>query len=199
MAEAIGSRGLSLGYEGTVCVVDALRYSYDNIVVLLPQCGNVFQELVHVKVNFRQVNQISRIASNGSQGSSACQPACVTAHDLDDGNLTLVVYVGILVNFCDGSSDILSSRSEARAVIGAEQVVVDGLRNAHNAAVVANLLHILRDLVAGIHGVVTAVVEEVTNVILLEDLKDALIIGVVYVRISDLVAAGTQCRRRGVL
>ena len=72
MTEAVGSRGLSLGYEGTVSVVDTLRYSYDNIVVLLPQCGNVFQELVHVEVNFRQVNQISRIASNGSQGSSAC-------------------------------------------------------------------------------------------------------------------------------
>ena len=84
-------------------------------------------------------------------------------------------------------------------MVGAEQVVVDGLRNAHYAAVVANLLHVLRDLVASIHGVVAAVVEEVTNVILLEDLKDALVIGVVYVRISDLVAAGTQCGRRGVL
>ena len=83
-------------------------------------------------------------------------------------------------------------------MVGAEQVVVDGLRNAHDAALVAGLHHILGDLVAGIHGVVAAVVEEVADVVLLEDLKNTLVIGIVYVRISQLVAAGAQSRGRGV-
>ena len=84
-------------------------------------------------------------------------------------------------------------------MVSAEQVVVDGLRNTHYAAVVANLLHVLRDLVASIHGVVAAVVEEVTNVILLEDLKDALVIGVVLVGVLHLVAAGAEGGGGGVL
>ena len=179
--------------------MDALGNSNDYVVVLLPDCGDIFQELVHVEVNLRQVNQVSRITGDSSQRSSASQPACVTAHDLDDGYLTLVVYVGILVNLSDGGSDILCCGSEARAMVGAEQVVVDGLRDTHDTAVIANLLHILGNLVTGVHGVVAAVVEEVTNVVLLEDLEDALVIGIVNVRICDLVTAGTQSRGRGVL
>ena len=77
-------------------------------------------------------------------------------------------------------------------MVGAEKVVVNGLGNAHDAAVVADLLHILGDLVAGIHGVVAAVVAEITHVVLLEDLKDALVVGVVDVGIGNLVAAGAE-------
>ena len=43
---------------------------------------------------------------------------------------------------------------------------------AHHAALIADLLHVLADLVAGVHRVVAAVVEEVADVILLEDLQD---------------------------
>ena len=57
----------------------------------------------------------------------------------------------------------------------------------------------LDDLVAGVHGVVAAVVEEVADVVLLEDLKDALIIGVVLVGVGHLVAAGAEGGGGGVL
>ena len=77
-------------------------------------------------------------------------------------------------------------------MVGAEEVIVDGLGDAHDAALVANLLHILGDLVAGVHGVVSAVVAEIADIVLLEDLKNALVIGVVLVRILDLVAAGAE-------
>ena len=84
-------------------------------------------------------------------------------------------------------------------MVGAEQVVVDGLGHAHHAAVVAHGLHILVNLVAGIHGVITAVVEEVAHVVLLEYLQNTLIIGVVQLRVGDLVAAGAQRGGGGVL
>ena len=84
-------------------------------------------------------------------------------------------------------------------MVGAEEVVVDGLGHAHDAALVADFLHVLGDLVAGIHGVVAAVVEEVADIVLLEDLQDALVIGVVHIRIGHLIAAGTQGGRGSVL
>ena len=59
-------------------------------------------------------------------------------------------------------------------MIGAEQVVVNGFGNAHNAAGITDLLHILGDFVAGVHGVVTAVVEEIADVVLLENGEDFL-------------------------
>ena len=198
MAEAVGSRGLSLGYEGAVSVMDALGYSNEAVALLVVDLLDVSQELLHVEVGLRQVNQIRTCAHSGSQTCSAGQPACVTAHDLYDADHAGVVYASVLVDLHAGSSDVLGCGSEARAVVGAEQVVVDGLRNAHDAALVAGLHHILGNLVAGIHGVVAAVVEEVADVVLLEDLKNTLVIGIVYVRISQLVAAGAQSRGRGV-
>ena len=84
-------------------------------------------------------------------------------------------------------------------MVGAEQVVVNGLGHAHHAAVITDLLHILGDLVAGVHGIVTTVIEEVTDVILLEDLQNALVIRVIHIGVRHLIAAGTQSRGRSVL
>ncbi len=77
-------------------------------------------------------------------------------------------------------------------MVGAGQVVVDGLGDAHDAALVAHPVHILGDFVAGVHGVVAAVVEEIADVVLLEDFQNALIVGVVHIRVGDLVPAGAQ-------
>ena len=116
----------------------------------------------------------------------------MTAHALDDGDHAGVIDVRVAGDFHDGRGDILGGGSVAGAVVGAEQVIVDGLGDAHDAALVANLLHILGDLVAGVHGVVSAVVAEIADIVLLEDLKNALVIGVVLVRVLDLIAAGAE-------
>ena len=84
-------------------------------------------------------------------------------------------------------------------MVGAEQVVVNGLGDAHDPAGIAHLLHILGNFVAGVHGVVAAVVEEVADIVFLKNLQDALVIGVICVRVSDLVPAAAQGRGRGVL
>ena len=198
MTETVGCGGLSLGNEGAVSVVDALGNSYQAVALLSVNLLHVSHELVHVEVGLGEVDEVGTSALSGSQTSSSGQPASVTAHDLNNTNHAGVVNASVLIDLHAGSSDVLGSGSVARAVVGAEQVVVDGLRDAHNAAVVTGLHHELGDLVAGIHGVVTAVVEEVTNVILLEDLEDTLVIGIVNVGISQLVTAGTESRRRGV-
>ena len=84
-------------------------------------------------------------------------------------------------------------------MVGAEQIVVDGLGHAHHAAVVAHGLHILVDLVAGIHGVVTAVIKEIADIVLLEHLQDTLVVRVIQLGIGNLVPAGAQSRGGGVL
>ena len=100
--------------------------------------------------------------------------------------------MGVLIHLHAGGGDILGGGGEAGAVVGAEQVVVNGLGHAHDAALIAHLLHILGDLVAGVHGVVAAVVEEVADIVLLEYLQDALVIGVIHIGVGQLIAAGSQ-------
>ena len=84
-------------------------------------------------------------------------------------------------------------------MIRAEEVVVDGFGHAHHTAVIAHGLHILVDFVAGIHGVVAAVIEKVANVMLLKDLQNALVIGVIHSGVRHLIAAGAKRRGGGIL
>ena len=84
-------------------------------------------------------------------------------------------------------------------MIRAVEVVVNGLGYAHHAAVITNLLHILGNFIAGVHGVVAAVVEEVTDVIFFEDFQNPLVVGIVHIGIGHLIAAGTKGGRGGIL
>ena len=122
----------------------------------------------------------------------------MAAHDLHDADHAGVVHPRVVVDLHAAGGDILGGGGEAGAVVRAEQVVVDGLGHAHDAALIAHLLHILADFVAGVHGVVAAVVEEVAHIVLLEDLQNALVVGVVRVGVRDLVAAGAQGGGGGV-
>ena len=122
----------------------------------------------------------------------------MTAHDLHNDDHAGVVHVRVLIHLGAGGGDILRRAAEAGAVVGVVKVVVDGLGNAHDPALVARLLHKAADLVTGIHRVVAAVVEEVADVVLLEYLQNALVVRIVLLRVSHFVAARTQLRRRSV-
>lgn len=84
-------------------------------------------------------------------------------------------------------------------MVGAEEVVVNGLGHADDIAVVALPLHELADLVAGVHAVVAAVVEEKADVVLLEDLEEPLVVGGILVVILELVSGRAERGRRSVL
>ena len=199
VAEAVGGRGLGLGDEGAVGVVDALGDGHHAVALLLVDALHVGQELIHVEVHLGQVHQIGAGAVGGGQGGGASQPAGVAAHDLDDADHAGVIHSGILIDLHAAGGNILGGGGEAGAVVGSKQVVVDGLGHAHHAALIADLLHVLADLVAGVHRVVAAVVEEVADVILLEDLQNPLVVGVIHIRVRHLVPAGAQGRGGGVL
>ena len=155
-------------------------------------------ELFKIKGNLGEVDEVGAHAVVGGNGACGGKPTCVTAHDLKNGDHTGIVNSGVKVDLHCGSGNVLCSRGIAGAVVGAEKVVIDGLGNTHDTALIAILEHKLAYLVAGIHGVVAAVVEEITDVILLEYLKNSLIIGIVNIGVLELVTAGTKSGRRGV-
>ena len=198
MAKAISSGGLGLGNKGTVSVVDTLGDSHHAVALLLVNPLDISHKLIHIEISLRHINEVGAGAVSSSETSGSSKPTGMTAHDLDDADHTGVIDPGVMINLHAGGGNILGSRSVAGAVVGAEQVVINGLGHAHHTALIANLLHILADLVAGVHRVVAAVIEEIANIVLLEDLQDSLVVRVIHIRIRHLVAAGAQSRRGGV-
>ena len=168
--KAVGGGGLGLGDEGAVGVVDALGHGHQAVAGGVVNPLHIRQELVHIKVHFGQIDQVRAGPGPAGQPGSAGQPAGVAAHDLHDDDRAGVVHSGVLIQLHAGGGDVLGGAGIAGAVVGAVQVVVDGLGHADDVAGVAHPLHILADLVAGVHGIVAAVVEEVAHVVLLEDL-----------------------------
>ena len=199
VAEAVGSGHLGLRHKAAVLIVDTLGHSHDAVALFSVYTLDILNELGHAEVHLGQIDQIGACAVFTGQGSGSGQPAGMAAHDLHHHDHTGVVHMGIQVYFHHGGGDILGGRAEAGAVVGAEQIVVDGLGYTHDPALVAHGLHVLIDLIAGIHGVVAAVIEEVADVVLLEHLQDAAIIGIVHLGVRDLVAAGAQGGGGGVL
>ena len=151
--------------------MNAFGYTDDQVVFCLKTFFQRSKERFLVKIRLRQINQ-HRVVLLEFAGKYGCcgQPAGMAAHDLNNGHHPSVIDPGVFVDLDAGGGDILGGGGEAGAVVGSKQVVVDGLGHAHHAALIADLLHVLADLVAGVHGVVAAVVEEVAHVVLLEDL-----------------------------
>ena len=179
--------------------MDTLRHGHNTVARGIVDLLDVLDEFWHTEIRLRQIDQIRTCAVFAGQGGSCGQPTGMTAHDLHHHDHALVVHMCVLIDLHNGGSDVLGGRGVAGAMIRAEQIVVNGLGHAHNAALVAHRLHILVDLIAGVHGVVAAVIEEIAYIVLLEDLKDALVVRIVQLRIGDLIAAGAQCGGGGIL
>ena len=151
VTEAVGRAGLGLGNKAAVGIMDALGDCDHAVSLFLVDALNVGKEFVHIEVTLGQVNEVGARTVFGSERGGGGQPAGVTAHDLDDADHTGVVHARVLIDLHAARGDILRGAGVAGAVVGAEEIVVDGLGNAHHAALVADLLHILGDLVAGVH------------------------------------------------
>ena len=84
-------------------------------------------------------------------------------------------------------------------MIRSPQVVIDGLGHTHHPTLITDRLHVFADLAASIHGIVAAVVEEVTDIVLPEYFQNTLVIGVVHFGVGHFIAAGPQGRGGRVL
>jgi hypothetical protein len=124
------------------------------------------------------------------------EPAGVAAHDLEDGDEVVLAHGSVVQgHLADGQSDVLGDGTEAGAVVGQREVVIDGLGHADDAELIAALLGEGVDLGGGVLGIVAADVVEVTDVVGFEDLEDAVeVLGLLH-----LVAAGAERGARGVM
>ena len=188
-----------LSDKSTLFVSDTLGYNDHTLaVVFFHLLIYVCKELVSRERYFRQINEVRSQALVASKSRCSRQPTCVTTHCLNDGDHRSVVYGCVKFQFHSGRSYVLCSRAVTRAVICAKKVVVYRLWHAHYAALPTRLVHILADLVAGVHRIVAAVVEEITDIILLKYFQKSLIIRLVNFFWFELVSYATQSRRRSI-
>ena len=125
-----------------------------------------------------EVGRILRVILALGESSSGGDPTGTATHDLDDGDEIALTH-GLVIggDFADAGGDVFDGAGVAGAVVGAGQVVIDGLGHADHAELVALGLGELGDFVGGVLGVVATDVEEVADVVGLEDLKDAIKVG----------------------
>ena len=178
--------------------MDALGHRSEYLAVGLINLIDVGKELIHIEITFGEVHEIRAGAKVRGQRSACRKPARVTTHDLHDSDHAVVVNSRVLIDLHAARCDIFCRAAEAGAVIRAVKVVIDGLGDAHDAALIADGLHVTADLCAGVHGIVAAVIEEIADVVLLEYLKDALIIGVIIFRSRYFITAGAKLGGRSV-
>ena len=161
--------------------------------VVLLHGGHLVNEAVHMEGNLRQANHVHAVAvvAHG-QRRRRRQPARVAAHDLHQGHVGRAVHRGVPDDLLHHHADVLGRRAVAGGVVGELQVVVDGLRDAHEADVAADPRAVAAELVDGVHAVVAADVEEVLDVVLLQQVEDFAEGGVILLGLGQAVAAGAQ-------
>ena len=79
-------------------------------------------------------------------------------------------------------------------MVGSEQVIIYSLWYADNAAIIPDHLHISAYLIAGVHGIVAAVIEKVPYIVLFEYLEYSLIVAVINGGIRHFISARSQLR-----
>ena len=82
MSETIRGSGLYVINIGTIRVVNALGYRHKTMPCVFYDLSDIIQELFHIKIALRQIDQIGALTCHTGQGGGTSQPPCVTAHDL---------------------------------------------------------------------------------------------------------------------
>ena len=133
-----------------------------------------------------KVGQDLTVGGPGGQGGGGGDPSGVAAHQLQhhhmDGQAGSVQR-----QLAGGFRRVAGGGAEAGTVIGDVQVVVHGLGNADDLHIQPLGLGKLGDLVAGVHGIVAAVVEEAVDVEFSQGLQNGGII-----RVRQLPPAGAD-------
>ena len=118
------------------------------------------------------------------------EKTCVAAHD--DADVDPRQRSVVQIGPCECLGDELARRAEARAVVRADEVVVDGLGNVDAAELVVHHLGLLIHDAARVGRVVSADIEEMADVVRLHDREHLLAILDV-----GFVAGRSEGRRRG--
>ena len=176
VAENVHSAGLSAGTDVlAVCKSDTLGYRYENSGMLLESRLNVVNEALLVKYTLGKVYKVGTLAVFCGKSGGSGKPACISAHDLDDSNRVHSINVDVAYDLADGGSDELGCTAESGSMVGSHKVVVNSLGNTYYAKLVVVGCRISRKLENGIHRIIAADIEEISDIVLFEDLKDLVI------------------------
>ena len=161
---------------------------------------HLVDKMLDAKRHLRQADHVHALAVLAArQRRRRGQPARVAPHDFHNGDVVRAVYRRIPDDFLHHHADILCRRAVARRVVGVHQVVVDGLRHAHEADVAADALGVIAQLADRVHAVVAADVEEVADIQLFEDGEQLFIHVRVRQAVRQLITAAPQIRGRRAL
>ena len=123
---------------------------------------------------------------------SSSQPAGIPSHDLDDIDTFQIVNIGVIGNLTDGTCNVFGSRAKAWCMVCHDQIVVDRLWHTDDADIIADGSRVSRELGNRIHGIVSADIEECTDVHFLKDGEDFFVHRNVVLHIWQLEPAGTE-------
>ena len=186
--------------EYAVLVADTFGHAGDTFAAVIVHYSlDVREEFLHGERNFGKVNKVGAQSFIIGKRRRGGKPARVSSHYLYDSHLTFVVDFGVEVKLHERGRHVLRGAAVSGAVVGAVEVVVDGFRNADDVTGVTRFHKIFAYLVAGIHTVVAAVIEEIADIVLLENLEYPLVIGIVHGSVFKFVSHRTEARRRSVL
>ena len=202
MTECVGSAALcSFANVCAVSGADTLGNGNDDVRMLFKCFFKIGIEIVEIERYFGEIYEVGLyVRIERGKSCRRRKPACITTHDLYDGNGFYGINGGVAEDLLHGGCDIFCGRAVAGGVVCAGKVVVDGLRYADDAHIVADALCEFGELRNGIHRVVTADIEEITNVKFLEngdDIFKGLSVFALKV-LGELFAARAECRRRGI-
>ena len=144
----------------------------------MQQIVHIREESILIKSIFRQINKLcARFSIIVRNTSGRGKPPCIAPHSLQNGNIhwhSSDFHPEISRIVCYKSC----GTSISRAMICERKIVVDGFWNADHGEVVPAGLGQLSNLVAGVHRVVAAVVEEAADVVLFRDFENTGMVGI---------------------
>ena len=141
------------------------------------------------------MGRVFRVVAAFCEGCSGCDPASVAAHDLEDVNDVVLTHgLGVAREFANSGGNVFDDGAVSRSVIGADEIVIDGLWNPDTAHFPACGAGVLGDFVGGVLAIVSADVEEVADIVCFADVDDTVVVGVFF----QFKAASAKCRRRGI-
>ena len=154
-----------------------------------------FHKTVQIEWNLRQIDQIRSFAVTVSgKCGGGCQPAGVASHDLNnaDGRFGCSEAGVVPDDLFHGCGDIFGGGAITRGMICKRQIIVDSFRNAHEFLRLIFFGGIIRQHLNSIHGVVSANIKKIFDIVLFHDLEHSVIDIFVALDRRKLITAGTE-------
>ncbi len=190
--------GGGVGHIISVLIHQSLTHYDHAVAVFLQNILYILHKLVLGERKFRKVNEVGSIVGiilALCKGGPCRNPSGISTHHFDDGNQIVLTHRFVVEGrFLDHGTEIFNHTAVAWAVVGGNQVVINGLGHSNYPQSIALALGKFGNFIGGILGVISSAVKEVADIVGFKNFEDTLILLVAL----KLKAAGTQSRSWGV-